>query len=368
MKKLSFLQSKNFYIPTLLFLIFVIVSFTILNTGEYKYYSMQRMLTQWDGQHYLSIARDGYEKYPCQYSPSDMCGNVGWFPFYPLVGSLLSALPIQINQIMIGLSWLSFWLALLLLYRFTKKLYSEKIALWTLIALMLFPTSFYYLTAFPYSMYLLLTMLIFTFLFERKYLYLIPLSAMLAVTYPSGIVIALPLLFTLWQERNKATLKEKLLLASSVIAIGAGLTAYCLYNYIVFNDFFLYNHFQAQSYFAHQATFPLITLYETLSVLPLTHVISLTITFTIATLVLFYQRKQDIRLQLFMFGILLFTPTAGTTDCYYRHIVVAFPLFMMIGHAIESNKKKYLIGAYIVISILLASYLYLPLYKWGNLM
>lgn len=364
----SYLKSKSFYIPTLLFVLFALLYLFFFQQGEHKYYSMQRMLTQWDGQHYLSIARDGYEKYPCQYSSKNICGNVGWFPFYPLVGSILSFLPIQINILMIGLSWLSFWLALLLLYRFAKKLYSEKTALWSLIAILIFPSSFYFLTVFPYALYLLLTMLIFTFLFEKKYIYIIPLSAMLAVTYPSGIVIVLPLLYTLFKERKNSTAKDKLLLSASVISVGIGLTLYCLYNYVAFDDFFLYNTFQAQSYYAHQATFPLWTLIVTLATFPLIETVPITISFIFMIIIFFYRKKMDIRLQLFMFGILLFTPTAGTTDCYYRHIVIAFPLFILLGNAIENRVRKYLIPIYIVTSILLICYLYLPLYKMGNLM
>lgn len=364
----TYLKSKRFYLPSILFLLFVLLYLFCFHQGEYKYYSMQRMLIQWDGQHYLSIARDGYEKYPCQYSPGNICGNIGWFPFYPLVGALLSVLPIPINIIMIGLSWLFFWLALLLLYRYAEKLYSEKTALWSVAALLIFPTSFYYLTAFPYSIFLLLTMLIFTFLHEKKYLFIVPLSAMLAVTYPSGIVIALPILFTLWQERKTSTVKEKIFLSSALISIGIGLTLYCLYNYIVFDDFFLYNTFQAQSYYAHKATFPLLTIYETLTTLPFSNTVSITLLFTISLMVLFYRKSIDIRLQLFMFGILLFTPSAGTTDCYYRHIVVAFPLYIMIGNAIERRFGKYLLPIYIITSLLLMFYIYLPLYKMGHLM
>ncbi len=364
----SYLKSKSFYLPSLFFLLFAVAYLFLMQQGGHKYYSMQRMLIQWDGQHYLSIARDGYEKYPCPQSPTNICGNIGWFPFYPLIGSILSYLPIPINIIMIGLSWLSFWLALLLLFKYAEKLYSEKTALWSVVAILIFPSSFYYLTAFPYSMYLLLTMLIFTFLQSKKYLLLIPLSAMLAVTYPSGIVIALPLLYTLWQTRKSSTTKEKILLGLSLISIGIGLTIYFLYNYIAFDDFFLYNTFQAQSYYAHKATFPLLTIYETLTTLPYSHTVSITLIFIISMLVLFYRRKTDIRLQLFMFGILLFTPSAGTTDCYYRHIIIAFPLFIMIGNSIERRVGKYLLPIYIITSLLLMFYIYLPLYKMGRLM
>jgi len=116
-----FLKSKSLWLPTLLCLAFILLYLLLFNVGEAKFYSLFGMLIQWDGQHYLSIARDGYEIFPCPWNPGYICGNIGWFPFYPLVGRLVEQLVgffgIDIRVTMIAISWLSLWLALLVMYR-----------------------------------------------------------------------------------------------------------------------------------------------------------------------------------------------------------------------------------------------------------
>ncbi|MFD9286128.1 hypothetical protein ACFWD7_54925 [Streptomyces mirabilis] len=50
---------------------------------------------RWDSEHYLSIARTGYEMFWCRerYAnfPDVMCGNVAWYPGYPMVFRAFSA-------------------------------------------------------------------------------------------------------------------------------------------------------------------------------------------------------------------------------------------------------------------------------------
>ena len=72
--------------------------------------------------------------------------------------------------------------------------------------------------------------------------------------------------------------------------------------------------------------------------------------------------------QIFMFSILLFTPAAGGTDCYYRHVLVAFPIFIMIGTALNSSWRKFILPVYAIICLYLTFQIYLPLYKMGELM
>ncbi|MFF7234505.1 hypothetical protein [Streptomyces sioyaensis] len=50
---------------------------------------------RWDSEHYLSIAKTGYEMFWCRERhpnfPDVMCGNVAWFPGYPMVVRAFSA-------------------------------------------------------------------------------------------------------------------------------------------------------------------------------------------------------------------------------------------------------------------------------------
>lgn len=113
---LSILKSKSFQLPTLLFVAFVLTFLTLLQTGPTKYDSLLRTLIQWDGRLYLSIARDGYELFPCGDDPSHLCGNVGWFPMYPLVAGLLARFGLEYRHALLAVTWLSLWLALLTLF------------------------------------------------------------------------------------------------------------------------------------------------------------------------------------------------------------------------------------------------------------
>ncbi|MFK0252040.1 hypothetical protein [Streptomyces sp. NPDC090445] len=62
---------------------------------------------RWDSEHYLSIARTGYEMFWCRERhpdfPDVMCGNVAWFPGYPMAVRALTAtgLPYEISAVVV---------------------------------------------------------------------------------------------------------------------------------------------------------------------------------------------------------------------------------------------------------------------------
>ena len=289
------MKSKSFLIPTLVLVGFALAVITAMSIGERKPYSLARMLIQWDGQHYLSIAREGYQKYPCTDNPALICGNVGWFPIYPLaaraVGTILRPFGPDMRWGMLATSLLSFWLALLLLYRLIARRFDSRTATFSLIALVSFPTSFYFLTAFPYAFYLLLAVLVFYLLDTERFLAAALPAALLAATYPSGIVIGLPILWTLIAGRNRLAQRDKFSLLAATAAVGLGLLGYGLYYWYRFNDFFLYVHFQSKPYYAHEASFPLMPIIHSLRDLPVGHPIFVMLLFVIATLLLFYRRR-----------------------------------------------------------------------------
>jgi len=362
------LKSKGFCLPTTLFLVFVVVQVALLQTGHRRSYTLSGNLIQWDAEHYLSIARDGYETFPCGFDPSYICGNIGWFPFYPMVTRAVASLGLDTRTALILVSWLSLWLALLILYRLVANRFDSRVALYSLVAMLLFPGSFYFLTGFPYSLYLLLTVSIFYLLESNRLWGVIPLMACLAVTYPSGIVIGLPILFVLVSKWTKTDNRSRLALTVGLAGIGLALVAHFSYYWLEFGDFFLYMKFQAQSYYAHHVNFPLLVIARTLSTLPLRQPECIMLIFTISVVILFYRRRIPVSWQIFMFGVLLFTPTMGTTTCYYRHIVVAFPLFVMIADNINSRWRRYALGVYAVVSIYLNLSILLRDFKAGVLM
>jgi hypothetical protein len=365
---ITFFKSQSFWFPTVCVIAFLAVVVVVFQTGDLKYQSLSRGLSQWDGQHYLSIARDGYEKYSCYWNTSYICGNIGWFPFYPLTGRLVALTGISINWSLIISSWVALWLALLILYRLVESKYDRTTAVYATLALLLFPTSFYFATGFPYSLYLLLATLTFYLIHKEQYPWLMLLTGFLAVTYPSGSVIGLPIAYHLLRNWKKLTNVGRMQLLGAMAFMGVAILTYFTYNYLKFGDFFLYLTYQHQSFYGHHLSFPLITIYSALTNLPADHPHFLITVLTVGVVVLTYSRRLDIESQLLMFGILLFTPTFGTLLCYYRHIVVAFPLFVMIGLAANCRWRRYLVAIYAVVSLVLAWEVFVPAFKKGLLM
>src|SRR3989344_5783719 len=88
-----------------------------------------------DGVHYLGIAKDGYAHQFTQ----------AFFPLYPILIRLLSWIT-NINELAacLLLSNLAFLAGLTVFYKLIKENFDQKIALWSSIFLLAFPTSFYF--------------------------------------------------------------------------------------------------------------------------------------------------------------------------------------------------------------------------------
>ncbi|UCE23423.1 MAG: hypothetical protein JSU74_08950 [Candidatus Zixiibacteriota bacterium] len=353
---------------SVLFVAYLVIVLVALQTGERRYHSLGRELVQWDGQLYLSIARDGYESFPPTTTQPYITGNVGWFPFYPLLGRALSYTGLTTPWSLIVLSWICLWLALIVIYSLVESKFGERTAIFTVLAAFLYPTSFYFVAAFPYSLYLLLAVVTFYLLHRQKYALLWLPTAGLAVTYPSGMVIALPIAYHLIRHWKALRRSQRVWLAVAILAIGVAILAYFFHYYVKFGDFFLYFHYQSQYLHGHSLTFPLVTLYKFMTELSFTHLEFLIVALTLGFAVLTYTRKMDGEWQVYLLAVLLFTPTFGTIQCYYRHVLVAFPLFVMLGMAAGSPRRKYLFGGYVVASALLAWFVFVPAFKKAVLM
>lgn len=115
---------------------------------------------QWDGGHYLSIAKFGYL----------FASDFAFFPLYPLI---IKTLTIIIgNEIFWGLliSNLSFFLFLVTIYKLNSKKYSKKVAFNVLVTYLFFPTAFFTTAYYSESLFLLLVSLFLHSIENKKYL------------------------------------------------------------------------------------------------------------------------------------------------------------------------------------------------------
>lgn len=169
--------------------------------GGFTNYSNAPHIFSWanyDGEHYLSISIFGYKQL-----------EQAFFPVYPGIISQLAKIfstdyySLQINSVLIGLliSNISFLMALYFLYKLIKLDYSEKVALFSTLSLVVFPVSFYFGSMYNESLYLLLSILSF-YLFRKKRLLGSGIFGLIAsATRVFGVLIFISLLAETWKKK-----------------------------------------------------------------------------------------------------------------------------------------------------------------------
>ena len=141
-------------------------------------------LANWDGGHFLGIAEKGYsEKF-----------QFAFFPLYPFLIGILNSL---LNNFLLSaslISIISFFLGLHFLYRLIYKIFNKKIAEKAVCALLFFPTSFYFLTAYSEGLFFLLVVLTFYFLEDRKIFWASIFAALASATRLPGLALCLAII------------------------------------------------------------------------------------------------------------------------------------------------------------------------------
>src|SRR5690606_10754932 len=134
------------------------------------------------------------------------------------------------------------------------------------------------------------------------------------------------------------------------------------------DDFFAFLRFQARGY-DHAPTFPLWPIAKALLADPPAHLLpqKIGVAFTVLLLCLCYRCEVPAGWQLFLFGVLLFTPAMGTVDSYQRHVIVAWPLALMVALSTSSGWRLWLFPVYLVVGLWLWRFVYMPAYALGQL-
>ena len=138
--------------------------------------------SNFDGEHYLSIARNGYEQ-----------GEQAFFPLYPLlirtVGRIFGGDLISLNLAGLIISNFALLLALYGIYKLLKLDFEEKIVRFAIIILLLFPTSFYLGAVYTESLFLALSIWAFYFARKRNWFWASFLGMFAAGTRVIGVLL-----------------------------------------------------------------------------------------------------------------------------------------------------------------------------------
>lgn len=309
-----------------------------------------------DGVHYLDIAGNGYKD------------NGRFFPILPLLirgiatffgtGAAFGAV-----QFFSGLflTNISFFLAIIFLYKLLRLDFSKEVSFWTIIFLIAFPTSFFFGAIYSESVFLLLLVLSF-YNARKQHFFLASLMALLlSITRPIGLLIIPALLYELYLQ--KKSIKNYLLpITCYLLLIPTGLIFYSLYSYFKWHDPLFFLHAQAMLQNGRTVTgfiFPLQTVWRYIKILMTVsrrqfewYIALLELgSFLFAGCLLLASWFKKIRPSYLIFSILAFLVpvVSGTFSGLPRYVLVLFPIFI----ALAQIKNKWLKIGYIALGLIL---------------
>ena len=302
-----------------------------------------------DGVHYLSIAREGYF---AQFTQA-------FFPLYPMTIRYLNFL--FNNHLASGLfiSHASFFLCLYFLYKLVALDYPASTAAKTILVLALFPTSFYFASFYSESLFLLLVVTSFYALRRRRQGLSLVLAALASATRIVGIFLIPALIYEKYRELPKKE-RPRPWHYLPLLLPALGMLAYMAYLYHNFNDPLYFLH--AQSSFGGGRSDKIILLYQVIyryfkmavtvdrsSLLYFT--ISQEFIASIAFLLLLIRGFFTTRRSYIIFSALAFlAPTlTGTFSSMPRYVLVLFPAFIVLAQ----TKNKLLFRFWLLVSVIL---------------
>lgn len=288
-----------------------------------------------DGVHYIMLAEKGYAFGLTQ----------AFFPGYFLLIKLINVL--LHNYLLSGLliSHVCFVLMLAMLYKLVRLDYSEKIARRVLLLISFFPTSFYFLSLYTESLFLLCLISVFYWYRMNKIKKAGIIGIALTLTRVVGVFVIPSLLLELKGKDGKIKIKD--LFWSLIPAIG--LIAYMFYLWIKFKDPFLFVHVQSD-FGAGRETGRFVMLYQVVwryikmivtvdrhnpiyFSLWLEFVSSLS---AVGLLIWGYIKKIRPSYLLFSFLAFILPTLTGTFSSMPRYVLVLFPIFIVL--ALIKNK------------------------------
>lgn len=288
-----------------------------------------------DGVHYLTIAKTGYSANFTQV----------FFPLYPLLINIIHKILPFLDLITVGLllSNLLFLVSLFMLARLLRLDYPEVIVKWFLAFLVLFPTSFYFGSLYTESLFLVL--IIGTFYFARRKNWWLAgiFGALASATRLIGILLLPAILWERYTQKKDITYFKKIIRFPPLYLIPLGLISYMLYLQWRFGDALLFWHVQPV-FGAQRSGSAIITPFQVLwryfkiiTSVPSTQyqwwtAIYELAGFLMALFCLIAAHLKKVRLPYLIFAWLaLITPVlTGTFSSIQRYILIIFPIYLAL--------------------------------------
>lgn len=330
---ISFLLWKLFLYFILHFSLNILpLQFNFLGGGLENYLNKPNFWawSNFDGEHYLSIAKVGYG-----------FGEQAFFPLYPLLINLFSFSSKDISKLAftgLAISNVSFFLGLLGFYKLVKIDFSENIAKTAIILLLLFPTSFYFASVYTEGLFLSFSVWSLYFLRKNKWFWACILAGLAAATRVTGIILLPVLIIELWSSRIKVKFSRYYYL----LLIPLGLFIYMFYLKLNYNDPLAFIHSLSifgEQRSTHAVLLPQVFYRYIFKILPninysyFPQVFTTYLEFITATTFLFISAVSFFKLRLsyavFMILGYLLGGISGSFSSLPRYVAVLFPVYIL---------------------------------------
>lgn len=311
-----------------------------------------------DGNHYLKIAEWGYGY-----------AQQAFFPLYPFLIRQINGLFKSYVYSGLFISYISFFLALIILTKLLKLDYSHSIADWTVYLLMLFPVSFFFTAVYTEGIFFLLVVSAFYAARTRHWWAAGLLGALAAYSRIIGIALFPSLLFEIWSQKPRKLVNTIPLL---VIPLGLGLYMYTLWQST--GDPLAFVH--VQKLFNQGRSDNFILIYQVfwryikmVFTVNRTDPLYLTILLEFGTAIVFSVTsivsllRQRYSYAFYNFVCIFIPPLTGSFTSLPRYALVAFPSFIILAQFMLGLPRFW---RYFCMSVLLfLSSLYLTLFVRG---
>lgn len=316
--------------------------------GQGKTFDFLSSWAQWDGGHFINIARLGY------FNPQE-------YAFFPLFPNLIRFVSIFTfgNLVLAGLviSNVSFLAFLVIFYKLARKKFGSEIASILVFTILTFPTAFFGVAVYSESVFLLLAVLTLHFLDSKRFLYAAVCASLAGAARLVGIFLIIPLVWS-YLENISFRVKNLNLKVLVVPLSVSGLFLYSLYLYLRFGDPFYFS--TVESVWHRSFINPLSTIYSYLAVNPFAKPFNdyLDIAATIGFLVILAFGYKKIPKSWWVFSLLvILTPAStGTLTSMPRYVLSAFPVFILLAIYLKDRRALKMItwGIFLILQLSLS--------------
>lgn len=361
-KKLFLYASESWVYPSFVWLIQLLVALLVsflfshifASSGGDGFYPM---FQAWDGGFYLHIAEIGYSRLQV----------TAFYPLYPLLIRLLHTITgfsFPLSGFII--SNVCLLIALIFLYRFILNEHEPIIAKYTLWLLTAFPVAMFYHCVYTESLNLMCLVLFFYCLQQNRWYLAMIAGGLAAITHGFGMLLILPAIAYLWQQRRNLNGKTLTIRIISLLLIFVGVILYMIYLYFRTGTPFAFVF--AHKFWNHQTEIPIVHiitfLYHILSKAqgPMHHkiiqtihgVFSLFMVLMGVLMLIFYRNRFSFPIQLFYVVAVLLSISSGPgghLDSFARYEMVLFPGFIVWAYFCRNREFVFLLTLSIMLPL-----------------